>query len=237
MRSRLALRALASVIGPARITVAALGFVVLGYAYALRIAVGDGNPLDYFGYFTNQTTLLVCVVLIVSGSFRVSRRATPEWLNLLRAMATAYLVVVGVVYNTLVPGTGSAPAWVSAVLHIVVPLIVTVDWILVADRAPLRWRRLWLIVVYPLVWVSVVLVRGATDGWVPYGFLLPERGFASLATHILGLLGAVLAAGALVWAASRVNFWRATAKALYLTPSEHARLILPLGRSSIRRNR
>ncbi|UOE42720.1 Pr6Pr family membrane protein [Agromyces larvae] len=215
MRSRLALRAFASVIGPARITVAALGFVVLGYAYALRIAVGDSNPLDYFGYFTNQTTLLVCVVLIVSGSFRVSRRAIPGWLNLLRAMATAYLVVVGVVYNTLVPGTGSAPAWVSAVLHIVLPLIVTMDWILVADRARLRWRRLWLIVVYPLVWVTVVLVRGATDGWVPYGFLLPERGFASLGAHLLGLLGAVLAAGALVWAASRVNLWRPTPDGLY----------------------
>nr|WP_272914779.1 epoxide hydrolase [Rathayibacter rathayi] len=29
---------------------------------------------------------------------------------------------------------------------------------------------------YPIVWVVVVLVHGATDGWVPYGFPLPENG-------------------------------------------------------------
>lgn len=188
-----------------------LGIAVLGYAYALRIAAGDGNPFDYFGYFTNQTALLACVVLIISGSFAVCRRAAPGWLNLLRGMAIAYLIAVGVVYNVLVPGTGTAPVWVSAILHIVLPLIVAMDWILVPDRPPLPWRRLWLIVVYPLVWVSVVLVRGATDGWVPYGFLLPERGFASLTMHLLGLLCAVLAAGALVWAASWINLWRSNA--------------------------
>ncbi|GAA1952961.1 Pr6Pr family membrane protein [Agromyces allii] len=181
-----------------------LGIAVLAYAYALRIAVGDGNPFDYFGYFTNQTTLLTCLVLVVSGVFAVRQRAAPEWLTLLRGMATAYLIVVGVVYNVLVPGTGTAPAWVSAALHVVLPLVVALDWILVPDRPPLPWRRLWLVAAYPLVWVSVVLVRGATDGWVPYGFLLPEHGPASLTVHLIGLLCAVLAAGALVWAASRI---------------------------------
>lgn len=215
MRSRVAPRAVASLIGPARITVGVLGIAVLGYAYVLRIAAGDGNPFDYFGYFTNQTTLLTCVVVIVSGTFAVRRRAAPDWLNTLRGMAAAYLIVVGVVYNVLVPGTGTAPAWVSAILHVVLPLVVAMDWVLVPDRSPLPWRRLWLIVVYPLVWVSVVLVRGATDGWVPYGFLLPERGFASLAMHLLGLLTAVVAAGALVWGASGLNLWRSKAESLY----------------------
>nr|WP_314844312.1 hypothetical protein [uncultured Microbacterium sp.] len=50
----------------------------------------------------------------------------------------------------------------------------------------------------------VVLVRGATDGWVPYGFLLPERGFASLAATVAALLVALLAAAAAVWGLSRV---------------------------------
>ena len=49
----------------------------------------------------------------------------------------------------------------------------------------------------------VVLLRGATDGWVPYGFLLPERGPGSLALHVVGLFAALLGAGAIVWAASR----------------------------------
>ncbi|WP_235480851.1 Pr6Pr family membrane protein [Agromyces sp. Leaf222] len=199
--------ALARPIGVARITVGVLCLAVLCYAYALRIAAGDGNPFDYFGYFTNQTTSLASVVLIISGTFSMRGRVAPGWLDLLRGMATAYVIVVGVVYNVLVPGTGTAPAWVSAVLHVVVPLAVAIDWILVPDRSPPPWRRLWLVAVYPVVWVSVVLLRGASDGWVPYGFLLPERGPLSLAVHLLGLFCAVLAAGALAWAASRVNLW------------------------------
>ncbi|PPF20867.1 hypothetical protein C5B95_07345 [Rathayibacter sp. AY1A7] len=113
------------------------------------------------------------------------------------------LAVDAVIYNTLVPGTGTAPPWVSAVLHVVLPALVLLDWIVVADRGPLSWRRLWVVLPYPIVWVVVVLVRGATDGWVPYGFLLPENGALSLVLHVTGLTCAVLLAGVLVWALSR----------------------------------
>jgi len=76
--------------------------------------------------------------------------------------------------------------------------------VLVADRPSLPWRRLWLVLPYPVVWLAVVLVRGVTDGWVPYGFLLPERGLPSLVLHVVGLLAALLASGALVWTVSRL---------------------------------
>lgn len=124
-----------------------------------------------------------------------------------RAPRTAGLarIVVGVVYNLLVPGTGTAPAWVSAILHLVFPALVVADWVFAPDRLPLPWRRLWIVVPYPLLWLTVVLLRGATDGWVPYGFLLPENGALSVSAHIMGLLVALLAAGALVWAASRLR--------------------------------
>ena len=54
----------------------------------------------------------------------------------------------------------------------------------------------------PVVLLVVVLTRGSTDGWVPHGFLLPERGLGSLVLHVGGLLVGLLAAGALVRAAS-----------------------------------
>lgn len=92
----------------------------------------------------------------------------------------------------------------SAVLHAVLPLLVAADWTLVGDRPALPWRRLWLVLPYPVAWLVIVLVRGATDGWVPYGFLLPSHGPLSLALHVAGLLAVLLAAGAAVWAASRL---------------------------------
>jgi hypothetical protein len=184
--------------------------VVLVFTYVGRIVVGDSNPFDFFGYFTNQTSLLASGVLIAVGTRAVFRRRTlygrtDAALALARGVATAYLLVVAVVYNVLVPGTGSAPPWVSFLLHTVFPVLVALDWLLIGDRPRLPWRQLWLVVPYPVLWVSVVLVRGATDGWVPYGFLLPERGLVSLSAHIVGLLAAVMAAGALVWLASRFS--------------------------------
>lgn len=61
---------------------------------------------------------------------------------------------------------------------------------------------------YPLLWLIVVLIRGRTDGWVPYGFLLPERGTLSLAMTAAALLATLLAAAVLVRGLSRVRIER-----------------------------
>ncbi|MCJ1694228.1 Pr6Pr family membrane protein [Rathayibacter caricis] len=204
-----AARATPAAAAVARLLVSVVVLAVLGYAYGLRVAAGDASPVDYFGYFTNQTSLILSVVLLVSGAGALVGRTPSESSSLVRGIATAYLVVVGVVYNTLVPGTGSAPPWVSALLHVVLPVLAVLDWALVADRPPLPWRRLPLVLPHPLVWLVVVLVRGRTDGWVPYGFLLPANGLPSLIAHVLGLIAAVLAAGALIWVLSRRSGRRA----------------------------
>lgn len=198
-----ALRPIRSLVGIGRAGSGIVIVVVLVYGYSLRIAVGDSNLFDYFGYFTNQTSLLVSTVLIVTGVLNLRGGRIPPPLNLLRGMATSYLLVVALIYNLLVPGTGSAPPWMSTLLHVVFPLLVACDWFLIGDRPRLPWRRLWLVLPYPVLWLIAVLIRGATDGWVPYGFLLPERGWASVTIHIAGLLAVIIAAGALVWAVSR----------------------------------
>lgn len=203
-RGASATRAATRAIGAVRIGVAGFVVFVVLTSYAERIASGDGNPFDYFGYFTNQTSLGVSVVLISTGALLVTGRTPPRWLTTARAIGTSYLLIVAVIYNTLVPGTGSAPAWVSALLHLAFPLAVALDWALIGDRPPLPWRRLWIVLPYPLVWLAIVLLRGISDGWVPYGFLLPERGALSLIGSSSGLLLALLAAGSLVWAASRL---------------------------------
>ncbi|WP_295840260.1 Pr6Pr family membrane protein [uncultured Microbacterium sp.] len=177
------------------------------HAFALRIAVGDGNPFDFFGYFTNQTSTLTAVVLIAVGATGAARRAVPTWLGIGWAVGAACLIVVAVVYNGLVPGTGSAPAWVSGILHVVFPVLVVVDLATARDRPRLAWRWLGWVLPYPLVWITVVLVRGATDGWVPYGFLLPERGLGSLVLHVAGILALLLLllAATGVWALTRLR--------------------------------
>lgn len=192
-------------IGAARILTGVAVIIVLLWTYVLGIEQDGANPFNYFGYFTNLTSLLTALVLIAAGWRTLAGRGHPAWLTAARAAAASCMVIVAVIYNTLIPGTGSAPAWVSAILHAIFPALVLLDWLLVGDRAPLPWRRLWVVIPYPILWLCVVLLRGVTDGWVPYGFLLPANGVPSLLGHIALLLAALFAAAALVWALSRVR--------------------------------
>ncbi len=189
----------------ARLVAASIAIVVVLVAYGLRVAVGDGDPFDFFGYFTNQTSSLTALVLIVVALRELAGRRIPEALAISWGVGTACLIVVAIVYNTLVPGTGSAPPWVSVILHLVFPVFVVVDFASAFDRPRLPWRALWWVLPYPCLWLAVVLVRGQTDGWVPYGFLLPERGPVSLAAHVVGILALLMLAATGAWGLSR---WR-----------------------------
>ncbi len=198
-------------IGSIRLALAALMLVAIAATYA-ETAGRTGaapNPFNFFGYFTIQSNLMGIAVLAASGALLLRRRRGPGWFPYARGAVVGYLAVVGLVYAVLLAplgAEGGVPvAWANTVLHIVSPLALPLDWLLVADRPALAWRRLWVVLLYPAVWLLVVLVRGATDGWVPYPFLAPENGAGSIAVVCLGIALAVLVAGALATWLSRVR--------------------------------
>ncbi len=102
------------------------------------------------------------------------------------------MVIVGIVYAVLlapVDAAGGVPVpWANTVVHVVTPIFALVDWFLAPDRLATPLRLTWVLLLYPAVWIAVVLVRGATDGWVPYPFLDPKNGYAFVAgmTAIVG---------------------------------------------------
>ena len=52
--------------------------------------------------------------------------------------------------------------------------------------------------IYPLVWTVVVLIRGATDGWVPYPFLNPSQGYGVVVAWSALVAGVFTGAAALL---------------------------------------
>lgn len=167
------------------------------------------NPLNFFGYFTLQSNILTAVVLLACAIVTFAGKTPSAGLTLARGCVTTYIVIVGVVYNTLLVGTpgggGVELGWANFVLHIAVPIYVAMDWILFADRFRLPWSRFWLVLAYPIIWLVVVLVRGASDGWVPYPFLSPALGYGLVSLFCVGIAVAIAAVGAGVWAFSRVR--------------------------------
>jgi hypothetical protein len=165
------------------------------------------NPVNFFGYFTNQSNLILAAVYLLSA-LAPTALAEPTR-SLVRASATTYIAIVGIVYATLLAPLGAAGGvpvpWANTALHIVTPLYGVVDWLVFRDRVRLPLGRLWVVLIYPAVWVVVVLIRGATDGWVPYPFLDPAQGYGAVAGYCVGILVAFLVVGALVFWVSRVG--------------------------------
>ncbi|MFJ2146256.1 Pr6Pr family membrane protein [Glutamicibacter sp. NPDC087831] len=142
---------------------ATLGAIVA--TYADTASRGPVQPLNFFGYFTIQSNLVV--------------------------------VLVGLIYLTLLAPLGAAGGvplpWANWVMHILGPLLVLADWLLARDRTSLSYRAVPLLLIYPLLWTGVVLIRGASDGWVPYPFLDPDQGYPVIALYVVSI--AVLFAG------------------------------------------
>jgi hypothetical protein len=190
-----------------RLLAGALTLVAVAATFFSTAARATINPVNFFGFFTIQSNLLAAAVLVATAVLVLRGGAAPEWLVLARAATTAYLVVVGLVYNTLLTGVagGVELAWANTLLHVILPVYCLLDWLVFADRGRQPWRRLWLLLVYPALWCTVVLLRGATDGWVPYPFLNPVTGYAAVFGSVLLIAGTVLVVGAAVFALSRLR--------------------------------
>jgi FAR-17a/AIG1-like protein len=189
-------------------TVAALAGLVAIVATFLDTASRSAiNPFNFFGFFTTQSNIFtVFILLLAAFAGFAGRTLSPRW-QLVRASVTTFIVIVGLVYNTLLAGLegGISLAWANWVLHVALPIYVLLDWLLFADRAPQPWKRIGIVLTYPFVWIVVVLIRGATDGWVPYPFLNPALGYGVVALYCLVILVAIVVVAAGVWAISRLR--------------------------------
>ena len=175
------------------------------------LSAGTFRSWDFFGYFTIQSNLIVAAAfawtVIASG-----RRRTRGTLDVVRGAATVYIATTGVVFNTLLAEASLAAnfdlQWASDVMHKVVPLYAVLDWLLFSDRGRLALRQVWWFLLYPAVWLAVVLVRGVTDGWVPYPFLDPDLGYGAVALYAAGIAVFITLMGVLVVGMSRLRLVR-----------------------------
>jgi len=159
---------------------------------------------NFFGYFTIQNNLIGATALLIAAHF--TGRARPQWVEYLRVSAAVYLsIVVTVYWLLLAPLEDNVTAWTNLILHGASGVFLLADWLLEGPRSKLPVRRAWIVLVYPVVWLTVVLIRGATDGWFPYPFLDPANGYASIAVVVVGIIVSGLVVGGLLFRATR---WR-----------------------------
>ena len=190
-----------------RLAAVVLGVVAIIATFADTATRATINPFNFFGFFTMQSNIIWLIVTAITGIVVLRGRKQSSLLLLARGCATAYMILVGVIYNALLAGQegGVALDWANNVVHIILPIYAVLDWILFADRPALAWKHLWASLIYPMVWVVVVLIRGATDGWVPYPFFNPATGYGLVFTYVLAIAVLTVVTAAIVWALSRLK--------------------------------
>lgn len=178
--------------------------------------------VNFFSFFTVESNLLAAVVLVIgAGLAFAGRLPDPGWFAVLRACATTYMAITGIVYNLLlrglpVTGGGDAQPWTNEVMHVVGPAFLVLDWLVAPGRRRLEWNRVLVILAFPIAWVVYTLIRGplvydqvrSVQTWYPYPFLNPglqANGYAGVAFWVLVISLAFAVVASLVVLVTRLR--------------------------------
>jgi hypothetical protein len=159
-----------------RAAVAIIVLVAIGYQVKIIVDSGLFRPLRFFAFFTILSNLFGAFLwLWLAARWRQPRTRTDD---LLRGAATLYLVVTFVVVVLLLRGAelSLSDQLVDFIVHKLFPILVVVDWLIDPPETDLRMPDVALWLIFPLVWVTFTLIRGAVDDWYPYPFLDPDNG-------------------------------------------------------------
>jgi hypothetical protein len=185
-----------TVIAVTRLVVAIVGIVALVGDFQYILGFSSFSTVNFFTYFTNQSNAAGVAVLLIGTWIAFRRTSDPDWLMTTRMLTATFTIISGIVFGLIVSQAGDynyriVVPWSSQLLHFWIPSYVILDWIFAPGRRPIPWKRLWLVLVYPLVWGGFTMVRGAIVGWYPYFFLDP--GQVSGPLEFAAYSGAILA--------------------------------------------
>ncbi|MCK0111235.1 Pr6Pr family membrane protein [Ornithinimicrobium sp. F0845] len=141
-----------------------------------------------FCYFTIQSNLLVLVM--AAGLVADPHRDGPVW-RVVQTDAVLGITLTGVVHFVLLRPLLELTGWsavADTLLHLVVPALVVLGWVLFGPRRRVdgrtaRWSLAW-----PIAWLVVTLALGELRDWYPYPFLdVAEHGYAQVLLTSLGV--------------------------------------------------
>lgn len=184
---------------PLAVMVAILAWsgVILQLYLLVRLALANGRTLpdiliEFFGYFTILTNILVALVLTVplvsrnSPTARLVTRPGP-----MTAVA-ASITLVSIAYHQLLRqiwDPQGAQLLADVILHYLTPISFVLYWAVAVPKRDLRPRQVPGWAAWPVVYLIYMLIRGAWIDLYPYPFLdLPVLGAVQVAVNALGLL-------------------------------------------------
>jgi hypothetical protein len=165
--------------------------------------------VNFLGYFTILTNLLVCIALTMPllapastvGGFFARSDVT--------AGIAASIAFVGLAYYFLLRNTWNPQGLqlvADALLHYVMPALFLIYWWFNFPKGALRWSHPLLWALYPTGYLVYVLIRGRIVGRYPYAFVDPLAiGYQRTMINAVGLLAAFIVLGLILVGLGRIQ--------------------------------
>lgn len=177
---------------------AVLGWLAVSLQLVLiiqnRVAGLAETIVRFFSFFTILTNILVAAAFTMLWLYR-RKLQLPAILAAGRQTALlVYILVVGIIYNAVLRFLW-APAGlqqiVDEILHLIVPLLYFIYWLLFVNKQSLQWRDAFSWLTYPFVYLVFILIRGhfASPAYYPYPFVdVSKLGYEQVFVNSLGIL-------------------------------------------------
>jgi hypothetical protein len=181
-----------------------LGALIVWYSVIAQFYLSIVNRLTlvpeavirFFTYFTIQTNILVAVFFTTLLLKRAS-----DWGKFFSrpGVSTAicsYITFVGLIYNLLLRQLWQPTGLqliVDELLHSAIPLIFILYWLIYVPKMGLQWKNIFTWLIYPVIYIVIVLIRGSLSGYYPYPFIdVNDLGYSRVFLNGFGLIIAFL---------------------------------------------
>jgi len=163
-------------------------YIIMRY----RTASVGATLVQYFSYYTILTNIMiawVCTVLFI-------RREDTSGRKKVLTAILVYILTVGLTYNLMLRSLWKPEGLqllADNLLHSIIPLLYLVFWLLFVKKHTLQWNNFLPWLIYPLLYLIYVMIRGAIFGVYPYPFIdVAQIGYPK------ALLNAVMVTGVIV---------------------------------------
>jgi uncharacterized membrane protein len=153
-----------------------------------------GRVVRVLSFFTIQSNIGSAVT-----SAQLARNPNRDG-RLWRAVRLAALfgiTITGIVYATVLAKVHEPHGWqetsTNTVFHYVVPIMMVLGWLLFGPRRRINGRTVALAILWPIAWISYILIYGRVTKWYPYPFLdVTAHGYGRVVLNAVGVVAVLL---------------------------------------------
>lgn len=125
-------------------------------------------------FFTVLTNLIVAICL--AAQLLLKQTALGRFFSkpATQTAVAVYIFLVALVYNIALRGLDQPKGWHSLsneLLHVINPLLFLIYWVAFVDKAKLSYKKTTVWLIYPLLYVIFIVIRGYLIRQYPYPFI------------------------------------------------------------------